>query len=461
MAFRPVLKSVSLPAFGPPPSPPAAPDAGKLLRRLAATRQRMEAEKLTHLVVYADREHTANLAWLTNFDARFEEVLLIIDHDRDPLLITGNECAGYLGISALHKAGRLRHELYQDFSLLDQPRGESRTLREILGDAGIGKGARVGCVGWKYYQTPDLLDVPSYLADLLRNLAGKRAVTNATAMFMHAGSGLRSTFEADDIAAFEFANWHASEGMRRIISGLKEGMTDFEAISLAGINGLPFGCHITCATGGHRDLGLAGPTGEIIRRGSPMSMNVSYWRANCCRSAWIAETADDLPAAARDYVENFAGPYVAVIAEWFGLMQAGTQGGTVQALIDRKLPRGKYGITLNPGHLIDIDEWVSSPIYPGSKLPLRSGMMIQVDIIPASPVYGSSRMEDGLVIADRAMRDELKRIAPAIHARCMARRDFMQDEIGIPLPDDVLPLSNLAGAVQPYLLAPDMMITLA
>jgi hypothetical protein len=205
----------------------------------------MEAEGLTHLVVYADREHTANLAWLTNFDARFEEALLVLSRDRDPLLITGNECAGYLGISALHGAGRLRHKLFQDFSLLDQPRDASRPLRDILGDEGIGNKARVGAVGWKYFASPHLLDIPSYIADLLRDLAGRERVVNAAPIFMHAGNGLRSTIEAEDVASFEFANWHASEAMKRMILGMREGMTDFDVAGLAAVNGLPLGCHMT------------------------------------------------------------------------------------------------------------------------------------------------------------------------------------------------------------------------
>ncbi len=38
----------------------------------------MEKRGLTHLVVYGDREHFGNIMYLTNFDPRFEEALLII-----------------------------------------------------------------------------------------------------------------------------------------------------------------------------------------------------------------------------------------------------------------------------------------------------------------------------------------------------------------------------------------------
>lgn len=461
MRLKARLKTIDLPDYGAAPDVPSPPSAGRLLQRIVTVRERMEQRGITHLVVYADREHTANLAWLTNFDARFEEAMLVLSHARDPLLITGNECAGYLGISALHGEGRLRHELFQDFSLLDQPRDRSRTLRDILGGEGIGQGAKIGIVGWKYFADPHHLDIPSYIADLLRDLTGRENVINAADMFMHAGHGLRSIIGAEDIPTFEFANWHASEAMKRILLGLKEGMTDFEAASLAGTNGLPLGCHMTFATAAHRDIGLASPTGQHITRGSPLSFNLSYWRANVCRAGWVATDGTDLPANARDYVERFAGPYVSALAEWFRLLGIGMEGGELQKVIDDLLPLDEFGITLNPGHLIDIDEWVSSPIYRGSNLPLRSGMAIQCDIIPFSGIYGSTRMEDGYVLADAGMRAEIRRIAPAVHARCMARRQFMESVIGLALPEDVLPLSNLAGIVQPYMLAPDQVIVLS
>ena len=38
-------------------------------------RRRMDERGLDQLVVYADREHSANLSYLTGFDPRFEEAL--------------------------------------------------------------------------------------------------------------------------------------------------------------------------------------------------------------------------------------------------------------------------------------------------------------------------------------------------------------------------------------------------
>ncbi len=83
---------------------PAPASVEEFRGRLAAARG-MHAKRLTHLVVYGDREHFANLAYLTGFDPRFEEALLIVELSGKPLLVAGNECAGYLDVSPLYVAG--------------------------------------------------------------------------------------------------------------------------------------------------------------------------------------------------------------------------------------------------------------------------------------------------------------------------------------------------------------------
>jgi hypothetical protein len=164
---------------------------------------------------------------------------------------------------------------------------------------------------------------------------------------------------------------------------------------------------------------------------------------------------------ARDYVENFAGPYFEALAEWFGMLTIGTPGGRLEKLIAARLPFEKFGIFLNPGHLIHLDEWVSSPIYPGSQVPLRSGMAVQVDVIPSSPVYFSTRMEDGVVLAHADLRQRLASDHPACYQRCRQRRDFMTDVLGIDLPEEILPRSNMTAIVPPFFLRPNRVLALA
>jgi hypothetical protein len=91
---------------------------------------------------------------------------------------------------------------------------------------------------------------------------------------------------------------------------------------------------------------------------------------------------------------------------------------------------------------------------------LHAGMAIQVDVIPSSPIYFSTRMEDGVVLADENLRAQLRATFPDCYHRCQARREFMTEILGFELPDEVLPLSNTAGIVPPFFLTPNSMFAL-
>ena len=162
------LVEAAWPEFGTGERPPAA-SLEEFQSRIEAARLAMESRRLTHLVVYGDREHFANLAYLTGFDPRFEEALLVIPARDTPVLLVGNECEAYLSVSPLFAAGRLLSERFQSFSLLNQPRSSSRMLDQIFRDLGIAKGSSVGCVGWKYFSASEhplgnrAIDLPAYI----------------------------------------------------------------------------------------------------------------------------------------------------------------------------------------------------------------------------------------------------------------------------------------------------------
>jgi Xaa-Pro aminopeptidase len=459
------LLEIEWPDFGEcgPPPPVSADEFG---RRIDLTRAAMKRLRLTHLVVYADREHFANLTYLIGFDPKWEEALLILRPTERPLLLVGNECAGYLPITPLHAAGKLRSERYQPLSLPSQPRDDSRLLKEIFRDEGIARGARVGCAGLKYFtaaEHPDpdhALDLPAYVADVVRDLAGRANATNAAGIFSDPDTGLRTFCLPDEIAYFEYTNILASEAVKRMLFGLREGMTDFECLQLVRFNGEPLGAHPSIKTGATRGIAFPSPRGHPIRRGDPFSASICYRGSNCCRVGWVAESAQDLPEAAKDYVANFAGPYFEAVSRWFAGLRLGASAGRLAREVFQDLPFAKYRIHLNPGHLIHLEEWLSSPFYPDSKIRLHSGMAIQSDVIPSSPEYFSSRMEDGLVLADAALRRQLKARFPACLARCEARRAFIREVIGVPLSDDVLPLSNMPAIVPPFLLRPNLVFAL-
>jgi len=121
-----------------------------------------------------------------------------------------------------------------------------------------------------------------------------------------------------------------------------------------------------------------------------------------------------------------------------------------------------FGIFLNPGHLIGLDEWINSPFAAGSSVELRSGMAFQVDVIPATGTdYFTTNIEDGIALADATLRADIARTYPEMWGRIQARRRFMRESLGIELHEDVLPLSNLAAHLPPFALRPDRAMTLA
>ena len=109
----------------------------------------MDERGYDRVVVWADREHSANLAYLSGFDPRFEEALLVLGPSGDPAVLVGNECAGMAAAAPLP----MRPVMFQDMSLPGQPRDVSASLPSILRDEGIQAGSRVGVIGWKTYDT--------------------------------------------------------------------------------------------------------------------------------------------------------------------------------------------------------------------------------------------------------------------------------------------------------------------
>jgi hypothetical protein len=210
---------------------------------------------------------------------------------------------------------------------------------------------------------------------------------------------------------------------------------------------------------GDRLVGLDSPSGRTLERGDPLTTAVGYWGGLSSRVGWLAEDESDLPADASDYVERLAAPYFACAAEWYETIGIGVSGGALDAVARRHLGAPFFNLVLNPGHLIHIDEWMNTPVYPGSTELLQSGQAIQCDIIPAAgrPYIGAN-IEDGIALLDARGRAELREKFPPLWRRVEARRAFMGDVLGIRLQPEVLPLSNLAAALPPYWLAPDRLL---
>jgi Xaa-Pro aminopeptidase len=452
------LADVELPDFGTADVEPLIPPA-VYADRLERLRDRAVARGYDRVVVYADREHSANLAWLSGFDPRFEEAIAVVGRDGDPLILAGNECYGTAGAAPLP----MRRELYQDLSLPGQPRDRSRMLAAILGDEGIGSGSRVGVVGWKSFADRSRMEIPAYVVDQLRDLTGPGGlVENANDLLIEPGAGLRAVAEVGQLAALEYASCRTSDGIRTLFGGLRTGMTEREAVRLLGWNGMPLSCHLMLTAGPRARFGLLSPGDRPIERGDPFTVAFGVWGALDCRAGFVVEDATELPDGIGDYVERLVAPYFEAIAAWYGALRIGATGGELYDAVMAHLADPFFGIFLNPGHLIGLDEWIHSPFAAGSTVELRSGMAFQVDVIPATGTdYFTTNIEDGVALADATLRADLAAAYPDLWARVQARRRFMRESLGVELHEDVLPLSNLAAHLPPFVLRPDRAMTLA
>ncbi len=460
-AFR--LIDASLPDFGVPTLRPEL-DPAVYVRRTVALGKARRAAGFDALVVYADREHMANLAYLTGFDPRFEEALLVLVPDATPTLLAGPENLARAAGCAIEVEARL----YPPFGLMGQERSHTPALEEVLRNAGIAEQDRVGVLGWKYFGAHEAakpetwLEIPSYIADALRRIVGPDGrVQNANSLLMHPVTGLRAINEVEQIVQFEFGAVAASEAVKAAIRAVRPGVGEFDVIRAMGLGVLPHACH-TMFSSGERLVGLDSPYGRQLEPGDPMTSAVGYWGGLSSRMGWLAEDASGLPDEVRDYVERLAGPYFVCAAEWYQTIGIGVTGGEMDALVRRHLGDRFFNLVLNPGHLIHLDEWMHTPVYPGSTEPFLSGHAVQCDIIPAAgPPYHGANIEDGIALLDEWGRDRLRAEHPDVWGRIAARRAFMTDVLGIRLKPEVLPLSNLAGAMPPFWLSPDRILALS
>ena len=158
----------------------------------------------------------------------------------------------------------------------------------------------------------------------------------------------------------------------------------------------------------------------------------------------MVEDADELPAGIRDYVDRLVGPYFEAVAEWYEALRIGQAGGALQEIIDRRLGDPFFGIFLNPGHQLHLDEWVNSPVWRDStSSSARAWRSRSTSSRPPAPTVlhdqhrGRHRARRRL--AARGVRGAL----PGRLGAHRARRAFMRDALGITLHPDVLPFSNI------------------
>jgi hypothetical protein len=453
------LAPIELPDFG---EPTVEPLLGPEIYT-ARHKRLLKAMKLygyDALIIYGDREHVANISWVSGYDPRFEEALYVIVPGRTPVLFAGNEGFPYAEVAA----GTFERVLWQHLSLMGQPRDKDKDLHKLLKSAGLKKGMRVGLAGWKGYETEDgkvddqWFETPHYLVKAAKRF-GK--VANAAQMFMNPVDGLRVINEAAQLARFEYAATLSSNAIKRFILGVKPGLTEYDACRNMQLDGFPLSTHINMCSGPTAKYGLPSPSKRKIAEGDPIVVGHGLMGSLNCRAGFMVKDEAGLPDGAKDYVQKLVAPYFLAASAWYDTVGIGAKGGDIYAAVMAHVGDPFFGIGLNPGHLIHLDEWLHSPIKKKSKKKLASGMALQCDIIPATgTVYFMSNIEDGIGLADEALRQELQTKFPEMWGRVEKRRAFMQDQLGIALKPEILPFSNLAAWLPPYWMALHLAMTL-
>jgi Xaa-Pro aminopeptidase len=429
-------------------NPPAALTAERYEARCAALKA---AAGCDWVVVYGDREHSADLTFLTNFDPRFEEAILVLGPTN--AFIVGNEGVGYVSMLG----PKLEVHLSQSLGLMGQDRTQFPRLSAVLRTIGLSAGQRVGVVGWKYLEPVEQDDnEPAYVpAMLLRAIraacTGDVIIRDVTYCMTHPTHGLRSNNDAAQIAVFAWGAQRAAMSVDRIVRGARAGMSEHQAAALMQYEGDPMSCHMMMSGSQTYVVGLRSPSTRVLQIRDAVTTAVGFRGGLCCRAGVLAATVD------ASYLDTYVAPYMRTQKAWYEALQVGVSGGDIHAIVMQSLAGAPFTPALNPGHLGSVDEWCHTPIRPGSADPIRSGMLIQCDIIPSQTPAGTAlNCEDTVAIADAPLRAAIAAQDPELWNVIQARRDYLRDAIGITLAAEVLPLSLANARYAPGWLQPDV-----
>lgn len=447
VGFPPLPEALCLPQIG----------AAEYSRRIDELVGRVHADAV---VVYGDREHCGNLAFLCGFDPRFEEALLVVS-DRRRHLLVGREGLDYAGVSPLD----LEVTCVAGFSLMGIDRPAGQGLLEGLGAAGIGLGDRVAVVGWKYFEAGELelgrpaIAAPAFIVDALRAVVGESgAVLDAARALIDPDGGLRTINGADQIAICEWAASRCSARVFTALGAAREGVTERELAGHLWAGGDPLSLHPIVISGPDVRLALRSPTDRVLRHGDPIAVGMGLRGGNCTRAGMLASAGEGEPGEA--YLQRLAIPYFRVLVSWWESVAIGIQGGELYERCWSVAREVGVAPKLNPGHLIDVEEWLSTPIRAGSREPLRSGMVLQADIIPdTAGEFGVINCEDTVALGDEELRAELAQRHPEAWARIEARREFARAQLGVEIGEELLPLSCGPAHLPPFWLSPEHALT--
>ncbi len=415
--------------------------------------KQIDERGLDCLIIYCDVEHSANFEYLIGFYTRFEEGLLILHKNREAVLVLGNE--------NLNKASKARltckviHAPH--FSLPNQPMNTDKTFTELLGDAGITSGMRIGMVGWKHFTSRiednrHMIDGPAFIVQSIHELIGPTGCLENHTDLMIGEHGVRCVNNANEIAHYEYGASLASDAMLDAMNQIQEGVSELQLGQSLLKDGQPTTV-VTIAASGERFIkGNMFPTHRCVQKQDPISLTVGYKGGLSSRSGVAVAERSELSGMMQNYMEIVAMPYFNAYVTWLETIQIGMQGQKLYEKIAEVLPKATYHWSLCPGHLSADEEWLSSPIYEHSTEVIKSGMIFQIDIIPSVPGYASINAESTVILADQALRKQIQHEYPDLWQRICRRRDYLMKTLNIQLREEILPMCSTVAYLRPYLL---------
>lgn len=420
-------------------------------KRKEAVLRKMRQDGFDSIIIYADLEHGSNFEYLVGFLPRFEEALLVLHSNGKAFLALGNE-----NLNKAEKA-RIKAEVIhiQHFSLPNQPMDTDKNIAELLKMTRVDKAKKIGLVGWKLFTSKIennqfMYDIPHYIVSALQGIVSAK-FTNATYMFI-GENGVRTVNNANEFAHYEFGAALAGNCILNAIREIKEGVSEMEVASKLEMYGQRNSV-VTIMSSGPRFVNAnMYPGSNKIEKGDPISLTVGYKGGLQSRCGFAVNDERELPKGQEDYLETVVKPYFNAVKTWLENIHVGMKGGELYDLIEKVLPKEKYGWSLCPGHLCADEEWLSSPIYANSNEVIRSGMLFQIDIIPSVKGYNGISCESGIFIANEQLRRDIQRDYPEIWKRILKRRSYMIEELGIQISEEILPTSVAIAYCQPFLL---------
>ncbi len=182
---------------------------------------------------------------------------------------------------------------------MGQPRVNVPALEQILREAGLERGMRVGTVGWKYYTEadgcpPGSIEIPHFIVEALQAVGAE--VRNGTQLFMSPGDGLRTVLDAEEIVAYEYAACLVARSILRVMDEAAPGKTEMELAAPMQNMGLPLSVHPMLSVGEKARFGLTSPTDRVAARGDFLTTAYGIEGALTCRAAFLAAGPQDFGA---------------------------------------------------------------------------------------------------------------------------------------------------------------------